>query len=35
MKLSTTAPEKKSRLRQLTDDYLRLEGKLLLGGGPE
>ncbi len=25
----------KSRLRTLTDDYLRLEKKLLLGGGPE
>ena len=35
MKLSTPAPDKKSRLRQLTDDYLRLEERLLLGGGPE
>ncbi|MFM9905405.1 MAG: acyl-CoA carboxylase subunit beta [Pyrinomonadaceae bacterium] len=26
---------KQSRLRQLTDDYLRLENKLLLGGGAE
>jgi 3-methylcrotonyl-CoA carboxylase beta subunit len=31
MKLS----ENKSRLRLLTDEYLRLENKLLLGGGPE
>jgi len=29
----TTKPE--SRLRSLTDDYLRLEHKLKLGGGPE
>lgn len=35
MKLSTTAPEKKSRLRQLTEDYRRLEENLLLGGGPD
>src|SRR5437867_7845096 len=27
--------DKSSRLRQLTDEYLRLEKKLLLGGGPE
>ena len=26
---------KRSRLRKLTDEYLRLEKKLLLGGGPE
>jgi acetyl-CoA carboxylase carboxyltransferase component len=25
----------KSRLRELTEDYLRLEDKLKLGGGPE
>jgi 3-methylcrotonyl-CoA carboxylase beta subunit len=29
------SPETKSRLRSLTDDYLRLEEKLLIGGGPE
>jgi 3-methylcrotonyl-CoA carboxylase beta subunit len=28
-------PEPTSRLRQLTDEYLRLESKLKLGGGPE
>jgi acetyl-CoA carboxylase carboxyltransferase component len=28
-------PATSSRLRELTDDYLRLEKKLLLGGGPE
>jgi 3-methylcrotonyl-CoA carboxylase beta subunit len=28
-------PENKSRLRSLTDEYLRLERKLKLGGGPE
>ncbi len=27
--------EEKSRLRHLTDDYQRLAGKLLLGGGPD
>ena len=30
-----TEPKTKSRLRELTDDYLRLEHKLKLGGGPE
>ena len=30
-----TQPRTKSRLRELTDDYLRLERKLKLGGGPE
>ena len=29
------SPETKSRLRELTDDYLRLERKLKLGGGPD
>jgi acetyl-CoA carboxylase carboxyltransferase component len=29
------SPDKKSRLRSLTDEYLRLEHKLKLGGGPE
>ena len=28
-------PQSKSRLRELTEDYLRLEHKLKLGGGPE
>jgi len=27
--------ENQSRLRELTDEYLRLEHKLKLGGGPE
>jgi len=30
-----TSPENRSRLRSLTDDYLRLERKLKLGGGAE
>ena len=30
-----TEPKMKSRLHALTDDYLRLEHKLKLGGGPE
>ncbi len=30
-----TQPSSRSRLRELTDDYLRLEKKLKLGGGPE
>ena len=30
-----TSPENRSRLRSLTDDYLRLERKLRLGGGAE
>jgi acetyl-CoA carboxylase carboxyltransferase component len=29
------SPENKSRLRELSEEYLRLEKKLLLGGGPE
>ena len=31
----TKMPESRSRLRELTDEYLRLEEKLKLGGGPE
>ena len=30
-----TEPKPKSRLRELTDEYLALEKKLKLGGGPE
>ncbi|MBL8125636.1 MAG: acyl-CoA carboxylase subunit beta [Blastocatellia bacterium] len=30
-----TIPDKQSRLRLLTEDYLRLERKLKLGGGPD
>src|SRR5829696_7126618 len=30
-----TQPKSKSRLRELTDEYLQLEDKLKLGGGPE
>ena len=30
-----TKPHQKSRLRELTEDYVRLEHKLKLGGGPE
>ncbi len=29
------SPQNQTRLRELTDDYLALEKKLLLGGGPE
>ena len=31
----TKMPESRSRLRELTDEYLRLEEQLKLGGGPE
>ncbi len=34
-KLLRMKSESKSRLRELTDEYLRLEEKLILGGGPE
>lgn len=33
--MTTTQPTNSSRLRTLTDNYLQLEQKLLLGGGPE
>src|SRR5687767_2148724 len=33
--MKSSAPETNSRLRQLTDEYLDLEQRLKLGGGPE